>query len=124
MTEVLEIRPLKGLTNKLYGGVFMSGPSNTRFLTVGILIAIVLGALIGWALPGVAPYVSWLGQIFKLSLAMIVMPLGLQYSLGCNLPEMAMFRSMQCSNGCRVMVYINITLSSFCEREMLCHEMM
>ncbi len=53
----------------------MSGPSNTRFLTIGIVFAIVLGALVGWALPGVAPYVSWLGQIFKLSLAMIVMPL-------------------------------------------------
>ena len=53
----------------------MSSASNTRFLTIGIVLAIVLGALIGWALPGIAPYVSWLGQIFKLSLAMIVMPL-------------------------------------------------
>ena len=53
----------------------MSSPSNTRFLTLGIMIAIILGAFIGWALPGFAPYVSWLGQIFKLSLAMIVMPL-------------------------------------------------
>ena len=53
----------------------MSSSVNARFLTIGIIIAILLGALVGWALPGAAPYVSWLGQIFKLSLAMIVMPL-------------------------------------------------
>ena len=27
----------------------MSSPSNTRFLTLGIMIAIILGAFIGWA---------------------------------------------------------------------------
>ena len=53
----------------------MSSSVNARFLTIGIIIAILLGALVGWALPAAAPYVSWLGQIFKLSLAMIVMPL-------------------------------------------------
>ena len=46
----------------------MSSTPNARFLTIGIVVAIIMGALVGWGLPGVAPYVSWLGQIFKLSL--------------------------------------------------------
>ena len=53
----------------------MSDAVNARYLTFGIVIALIFGTLVGWLTPGAAPYVSWLGQIFKLSLAMIVMPL-------------------------------------------------
>lgn len=44
-------------------------------LTRNIFLALFAGILIGALLPQAAPYVSWLGLIFKLSLAMIVMPL-------------------------------------------------
>jgi Na+/H+-dicarboxylate symporter len=44
-------------------------------LTRNIFIALILGVLVGVTLPDAAPYVSWLGRIFKLSLAMIVMPI-------------------------------------------------
>ena len=44
-------------------------------LTQHILIALVLGALVGIFVPGLSPWVGWMGRIFKLSLGMIVMPL-------------------------------------------------
>ena len=49
----------------------MSYPKLTR----NIFFALILGVLFGALLPQSAPYVSWLGLIFKLSLSMIVMPL-------------------------------------------------
>jgi solute carrier family 1 (high affinity glutamate transporter) protein 1 len=46
-----------------------------KTLTRLIFAALILGALVGAFAPGLAPWVSWMGRIFKLSLAMIVMPL-------------------------------------------------
>lgn len=44
-------------------------------LTRNILIALIVGVLLGLLLPAGATYFSWLGLAFKLSLMMIVMPL-------------------------------------------------
>jgi len=43
--------------------------------SINILVALVLGAFCGVFLPVIAPYVSWMGLAFKLSLSMIVMPI-------------------------------------------------
>ena len=47
----------------------------SKNLTRNIFLALALGVAVGTVLPQAAPYVSWLGLIFKLSLAMIVMPI-------------------------------------------------
>lgn len=40
-----------------------------------ILIAMVLGVLVGWLIPEASPYVSWLGTLFVRLLRMVIVPL-------------------------------------------------
>lgn len=49
--------------------------SRSTILTRNIFIALLSGAAIGLMVPEIVPWISWLGLIFKLSLAMIVMPI-------------------------------------------------
>lgn len=56
--------------------------SHSRHTTKLIFIALVLGTLVGVFMPQAAPYVSFLGSIFKLSLSMIVMPIVVTAVLG------------------------------------------
>jgi Na+/H+-dicarboxylate symporter len=44
-------------------------------LARNIFLALVLGSCFGLFFPGLAPYVSWMGLAFKLSLSMVVMPI-------------------------------------------------
>lgn len=44
-------------------------------LTRNIMVSLITGVVIGYFFPFLNPYVSWLGLVFKLSLAMIVMPI-------------------------------------------------
>lgn len=63
-------------------------------LSRNILISLVLGALVGTYLPGAAPYVSWMGLLFKLSLQMVVMPIVLT-SILCGLESIGDIRLLK-----------------------------
>jgi Na+/H+-dicarboxylate symporter len=63
-------------------------------LSRNILLALILGSLIGTFLPGMAPYVSWMGLLFKLSLQMIVMPIVLT-SILCGLESIGDIRLLK-----------------------------
>lgn len=72
-------------------------------LSRNVLISLLLGALVGSFLPGVAPYVSFLGLIFKLSLNMIVMPVILT-SMLCGLESIGDIRALK-GMGKRAILY-------------------
>lgn len=63
-------------------------------LSRNILLALVLGALVGSFLPQAAPYVGWMGLVFKLSLQMIVMPIVLT-SILCGLESIGDIRLLK-----------------------------
>jgi Na+/H+-dicarboxylate symporter len=58
--------------------------NHSKNLSRNILLSLVLGAMVGIFLPSLAPFVSWMGLVFKLSLKMIVMPIVLT-SILCGL---------------------------------------
>lgn len=72
-------------------------------LSRNILLALVLGALVGTFLPQAAPFVGWMGLVFKLSLQMIVMPIVLT-SILCGLESIGDIRLLK-GLGKRAMVY-------------------
>lgn len=63
-------------------------------LSRNILLALVLGALVGTFLPQAAPFVGWMGLVFKLSLQMIVMPIVLT-SILCGLEAIGDIRLLK-----------------------------
>lgn len=66
----------------------------TNNLSRNILIALIVGALVGTYLPQLTPFVSWMGLVFKLSLQMIVMPIVLT-SLLCGLESIGDIRLLK-----------------------------
>ncbi|MDA0712387.1 MAG: dicarboxylate/amino acid:cation symporter [bacterium] len=55
---------------------------NHNQLTRNIFLALILGSFVGYFFPQISPWVGWLGQVFKLSLSMIVMPIILTSIIG------------------------------------------
>lgn len=72
-------------------------------LSRNMFLAMVFGALIGFFIPQVAPYVSFLGLTFKLSLSMIVMPIILT-SLLCGLESVGDFSRIS-GLGSKTLIY-------------------
>ena len=88
-----------GHINKKLGAAL--GKANN--LSRNIIIALVLGALVGTYLPQVSPFVSWMGLTFKLSLQMIVMPVVLT-SILCGMESIGDIRKLK-SLGKRAFFY-------------------
>lgn len=74
-----------------------------------IIIALVLGALVGTMFPWVSPYVSFLGLAFKLSLQMIVMPIVLT-SILCGLESIGDIRLLKGLGKRSILYYFSTTM--------------
>lgn len=78
-------------------------------LSRNVFISLVLGAVVGVFLPGLAPYVNFLGLIFKLSLQMIVMPIVLT-SILCGLESIGDIRKLKSLGRRAILYYFSTTM--------------
>jgi Na+/H+-dicarboxylate symporter len=78
-------------------------------LSRNIIVSLILGTLVGIFLPGISPYVSWMGLAFKLSLQMIVMPIVLT-SILCGLESVGDVRMLRGLGKRAVLYFFSTTI--------------